>query len=180
MRTSANEELGTLAENNPLTQRGRQVKMGDDQENCSPYERWHGYGGRRWWCVRAHGNPCSDVVQMIVCSECQSVHQQNPQQIMLSACGIRLCKLCESQIEDVLVVSVASDRTTGKRVFWLMLSEIFGNRPACLQFVPHGVVPTALTIGRHKLRRLETTTASGSTILHVLANGFRTSDWVAK
>ena len=41
------------------------------------------------------------------------------------ACGIRLCKLFESQIEDVLVVGVVSDRTRGKRVFWLMLFRHF-------------------------------------------------------
>ena len=30
---------------------------------------------------------------------------------MMSACGTRLCKLCKSQIGNVLVVGVACDRT---------------------------------------------------------------------
>ena len=41
--------------------------------------------------------------KILVCTERQPVHQQNPQQTTSPARGIRMCKLCKSQTEDVPV-----------------------------------------------------------------------------
>ena len=57
-------------------QRGRQTKMGDNQQDRSSFESGCGYGGGSYLGVRAHECPRSDPLEKSECTEHQSTNNR--------------------------------------------------------------------------------------------------------
>ena len=110
------------------------------RENWYSSESGCGHGTRDCWCVRAHENPRSDLLQMRECSKRQSTNQENPELLTdfacLFGCTKRLCQYMTACLWTTLRAFVDGQTCYGQLseilctplMCFQRLSELTGNR----------------------------------------------------